>query len=383
MGNHCSCLNNAVAEEKLMQTEKIIVEMDKSPIVDVKERDLDEGSHQVAGEVIIEVEFDIEQVITIQSMIRGFLDRHKAKKRTAANITKGIGRQKSHKKISRPVSLDSKSYNRQFLELSQDKVPDYLTPEVKNVQTSLGPFEYKGKAPKDVTKYGPVLLDNDSVYTGDWNQFKFRHGRGVQIWSDGAHYEGSWCNDKREGKGRMIYYNGNYYEGQWKEDQCHGFGTFVEKHGAKYEGGWNNGQKHGDGVETDAEGNVYEGKFENDKKHGYGKMQYSNGNFYEGEFRNGCNEGNGIYQWNDGRQYKGQWENNKMHGKGVFTWSDGRSYDGEYYEDKKNGFGTFIWADGRKYEGQWKNDKQDGDGIYTTRLGTRKGTWKNGKRINE
>eukprot|EP00971_Amphidinium_carterae_P186131 3694804-Amphidinium_carterae.1 len=38
------------------------------------------------------------------------------------------------------------------------------------------------------------------TYTGEW-QGNVRHGRGVQVWPDGARYEGQWEEDKAHGHG--------------------------------------------------------------------------------------------------------------------------------------------------------------------------------------
>ena len=46
-----------------------------------------------------------------------------------------------------------------------------------------------------------------------------RQGKGKQLWSDGAMYEGYWKNDMAHGKGRLIHADGDIYEGEWYEDK--------------------------------------------------------------------------------------------------------------------------------------------------------------------
>ena len=45
-----------------------------------------------------------------------------------------------------------------------------------------------------------------------------RHGRGVQIWEDGAKYDGEWEYDKAHGVGTFYHADGDIYQGQWDND---------------------------------------------------------------------------------------------------------------------------------------------------------------------
>lgn len=47
---------------------------------------------------------------------------------------------------------------------------------------------------------------------GQWNG-NLREGYGIQIWPDGARYEGSWKDDKAEGKGKFLHADGDIFEG--------------------------------------------------------------------------------------------------------------------------------------------------------------------------
>ena len=53
-------------------------------------------------------------------------------------------------------------------------------------------------------KYVENLRIQNAVYTGEVLNGK-RHGKGVQIWDDGAKYDGNWENDKSNGYG--VFYH--------------------------------------------------------------------------------------------------------------------------------------------------------------------------------
>ena len=42
---------------------------------------------------------------------------------------------------------------------------------------------------------------------------KTRHGYGVQIWPDGAKYEGNWRDGLQHGKGKFYHVDGDVYDG--------------------------------------------------------------------------------------------------------------------------------------------------------------------------
>jgi len=73
-----------------------------------------------------------------------------------------------------------------------------------------------------------VTLANGAVYKGlslmqqaTIGQWKgtMRHGYGVQVWPDGARYEGYWKANKAHGKGKFYHVEGDVYEGDWLEDK--------------------------------------------------------------------------------------------------------------------------------------------------------------------
>jgi len=65
-----------------------------------------------------------------------------------------------------------------------------------------------------------------------------KHGYGVQVWQDGARYEGYWKHNKACGKGKFWHVDGDVFEGEWKDDKANGYGVYVHMNGARYEGYW-------------------------------------------------------------------------------------------------------------------------------------------------
>ena len=229
-----------------------------------------------------------------------------------------------------------------------------------------------------------VEYENKAIFLGEWSTLTLmRHGRGIQIWSDGSKYEGYWKNDKANIRGKLTHADGDVYEGEWLDDKAHGYGVYSHVDGAKYEGYWSEDKQNGTGIESWPDGTSYEGNYKDGKKSGNGKFKWSDGSVYEGLFEDNNINGRGMYIWNDGRIYSGDWKNNKMEGNGMFKWKDGRSYQGGYKDDKKEGYGIFNWADGRKYRGNWKDGKQHGEGEFyhpSTKI-WRKGLWECGRRV--
>jgi hypothetical protein len=149
------------------------------------------------------------------------------------------------------------------------ELPNFKNKESKRSEAVLGSFQYHINAELDNDKTivrGPYELENGSVYQGMWSLDGLRHGKGMQIWPDGACYEGYWKNDMAYGKGRLIHADGDVYEGEWLNDKAHGKGTYVHMDGARYTGDWYDDKQSGDGMETWPDGAVYEGKYVKGKK---------------------------------------------------------------------------------------------------------------------
>ncbi|OMJ77103.1 hypothetical protein SteCoe_23375 [Stentor coeruleus] len=391
MGN-CSCLHGT-HDEKQLDTEKntdlpevplriTIDNFSKTPLENSAPNKVSELDFNPTSPV---VKLNREDLVKLQSIIRGYFDRKKVKTLKVVDKPTAFSNDLKNNISSIPNENTEliEQTRKDLIEIPIDSLPDYSNPSIKSIQTKLGDFVYNSPNSNqiDLIKRGPIMIENGSIYTGEWNSNKERHGKGVNIWKDGSLYEGYWEKDKPNGRGRLIHSNGDVYQGEWINDKAHGYGIYIHTDGAKYEGLWENDKQHGKGCETWLDGAKYDGDYVYGQKHGIGKFEWADGSTYEGEFKDNNIQGYGTYIWSDGRKFVGDWKDNKMDGKGLFTWSDGRSYEGEYVDDKKQGYGIFIWPDGRKYEGYWMNGKQEGRGTYFTPLGSKEGEWKEGRRV--
>lgn len=317
--------------------------------------------------------FSLNDIILLQGVLRGFIDRHKSK---ALSNNYRNSRSKTFKKQPNPdlgkvLSTDVCT-----------KAIDYKSRVVQNTQKKLGPFLSQKLIINALRKSrGPVLLSNNAIYIGEWNDSDHRDGYGMQIWPECSIYEGTWKDDSLL-KGRLIFENGDAYEGEFLNNKALGKGILYHNEGGVYNGEWVGDKKHGLGQEVSSNGLKYSGEFYDDKKHGKGLMVFEDSSEYDGEFFEDLIQGFGKFVWIDGREYLGEWVNGKMQGKGIFTWKDGRKYEGEYFQDQKHGFGKFVDESGGIYEGYWVKGKKHGFGMQSLKYGLqRKGEWEDGRRI--
>jgi len=146
--------------------------------------------------------------------------------------------------------------------------PKLTTPTFLQVQAKYGNF----KIGKDVTHptfqlvtaFGPVELDDGSVYEGQWLQNQ-RHGLGKSLFINGDFYEGYWLEDRPDIIGRMVTSEGDVYEGYLQRGKANGKGVFVKLNGYRYIGQWYNDMKHGFGDETTTSGLNYKGNLTSPK----------------------------------------------------------------------------------------------------------------------
>jgi hypothetical protein len=57
---------------------------------------------------------------------------------------------------------------------------------------------------------------------------KRKDGLGVQLYPDGARFEGQFVDGLFQGKGKMTQANGDVYIGQWQADKATGKGSFFD-----------------------------------------------------------------------------------------------------------------------------------------------------------
>ncbi|CAD8115348.1 unnamed protein product [Paramecium sonneborni] len=247
-----------------------------------------------------------------------------------------------------------------------------------------GIWKYLGPYIKCIQNKQPYLLNDNSIYIGEWFERK-RHGFGYQI-NDDYIYEGYWHNDKYHGNGRIIYENGNVYIGQFQEGQYDGEGFLknTDQNNIIYEGQWSKGIKNGFGREQMCDGQIYIGQFKQNERHGPGKLfnlrdQY----IFEGEWMKGNIYDKGIVAWQDGRRFEGDWKNNMMNGQGIFYWPGGKKYVGNYLNNMRDGYGEYYYKDGKIYKGMWKDGLMNGYGVIIYPNNSHEmGIWNQGKKID-
>ncbi|CAG9327771.1 unnamed protein product [Blepharisma stoltei] len=364
MGADCSCLR----EDPKLNRDEMTMQDTRKP------GQAQEANQETKAPDII-VDFQISgpdnnvDSIGIQSVARGYLDR----KEVAAL-----------KEIGKVVKSFSPNFH---YEPFNGSLSSKVSSRVKKIEKEWGPYD--PESPSDdgvkVISFPAYVLDDGTIYEGEWNNDGEKHGKGTEIEPDGSKFVGYFKNNKRYGDGRLITAEGDIYQGQFKRGKLNGNGIARHPDGSKYEGNFKNGLPHGKGREEFEEGN-YEGEYRNGKKNGNGIFSWAKGSKYEGEFKDNNIEGYGHYVWPNGKEYRGEWKENKMHGSGTFLWPDGRKYEGDYQNDIKHGHGVFSWPDGKVYNGDWENGKQEGKGKLTypikktRKMETRYGIWKNGVR---
>jgi len=355
MGAKCTCVSEISRDENSLK-------LDVSKINDV------EKSIEIEEKPV-----DSEDLVRLQGVIRGFMDRKKTKAiyNSSRNTKSRFSKKSPNPELGLVESVKT-----------LEKIPDYSSLIVKKMQKKLGNYEFSSfdDKVKRISR-GPVMLSNQAVYIGEWNLTEQRDGFGMQIWLDSTVYEGTWKNDMPY-KGRFIFGHGEVYDGEYLDNQACGKGSFYSINDSIYSGQWLRDKRHGLGHESLSDGVIYKGEFYEDRKNGKGQMVFMDTSEYDGDFFDDHIHGIGKFIWADGREYLGEFNYGKMHGKGIFIWPDGRKYEGEYLNDQKHGYGRFVTSANSMYEGDWRFGKKHGIGVQLSDNGiSRKGEWEEGKRL--
>ena len=82
------------------------------------------------------------------------------------------------------------------------------------------------------------IVSNGATYSGQLKHKTFegkkifiQHGKGIQLWKDGAKYEGDWRNGRAHGSGTFFHANGDKYTGLFQKAQANGFGVYTHSSG--------------------------------------------------------------------------------------------------------------------------------------------------------
>ena len=129
---------------------------------------------------------------------------------------------------------------------------------------------------------------------------------------------------------------GSTYEGEFKGGFKHGQGVETFSDGKKYEGGWKDNTFNGHGIMTYPNGETYEGERKGFDEHGQVIITYPDGTTKKGEYVAGELQGTlqviantdeekqeertrRISNFRDGKKYKGGWKDNTFNGHGIMT----------------------------------------------------------------
>ena len=375
--------------------------------------------NDIDEKIYYDLDIQIDIVIFIQSMIRGFLFRKRYKliirkellfienKLIEESIDKYTNDKiKLSEKILGKFSKDNwKKYYKEGDKLfsKESRVIIAKKYKLKNILNNVYNFDFKPmKNPNfdiddiedeknDETEQNYDLLKTifNSNQQNNYKKSFYSKLKFNSLINDSIYIGYVNINGERHGYGKLIQKNGMKLEGFWKEGLLEGWGRITDEEGGIKEGYFINGKINGKGFKKNLEGDIYEGDFFKGMKEGFGKeenkkiiyegeyhknLKWGKGvcyfklldDKYEGEFENNTINGKGIYFWKrEGNYFEGNFVNGKMNGLGLFVWKDGNKYFGNYKNNIKEGKGKFIWNNGKTFEGYFLNGKPHGKGIIT------------------
>lgn len=95
---------------------------------------------------------------------------------------------------------------------------------------------------KEVVTQTDYKMKDGAVYSGQMkhvnDEVYVKHGKGKQIWKDGAFFDGEWRNGVASGLGHFQHANKDVYVGEFMNDKANGFGKYTHASGQTYEGYW-------------------------------------------------------------------------------------------------------------------------------------------------
>lgn len=157
MGTTCSCFkDNQTAEVLVINKETCVVQS---------------LENQESLDMIAQSEHTTEvnniNIIKLQGIVRGYLDRKKSKQLIQDLIT---------------VASTSSNPVRESLKLYDGEYPCYPNTIVDSIKQKYSIFQYSEPLQDkiNVIRKGPIKLENEAVYFGEWNLKNERHGRGSQ-----------------------------------------------------------------------------------------------------------------------------------------------------------------------------------------------------------
>ena len=184
--------------------------------------------------------------------------------------TLGLGPSKMDNKRAKSAQLNQYEETKENNSLKDSNYFEYMQIESdiitpKELQEFLSNYESLNDS-VEVEIRPTTICENKTIYYGEWDKKNNkRHGRGIQVWPDGAKYMGYWKNNQANGKGKLIHQDGDIYEGDWQSDKPNGNGCYIHVDGTKYVGEWKNDKQDGKGRKNGPMG-VYIGEYKDVKK---------------------------------------------------------------------------------------------------------------------
>lgn len=109
---------------------------------------------------------------------------------------------------------------------------------------AFGAAHYVGEVDAHGRPHGRGVYTGESVYSGQWRH-GCRHGRGLQLYSNGDRFDGEWHDDVRSGTGDYTWMAGAAeamtFRGAWQDDRVHGMGRLTMGADVMREGVWDAG----------------------------------------------------------------------------------------------------------------------------------------------
>ena len=131
----------------------------------------------------------VERIIIIQSALRGYFLRKKISPYLI--------------KIKEKNTLTPNISSTRFVTVSNSKITDE---EIQKLFENYPPLD--DDVPVELKQ--SVEYENKAIYYGEWEKNgNKRHGRGIQLWTDGSRYEGYWKEDKANVKGKLTHSDGD------------------------------------------------------------------------------------------------------------------------------------------------------------------------------
>ena len=127
------------------------------------------------------------------------------------------------------VSSNYVNIDKEGQTIKQDGTPGLVRPRQDSVRS--GGYNSTTFIQNNINVYSQAVLEevtdlqlqDGSVYSGQVVQgTQIRHGKGTQVFPDGAQYVGEWMNNMVEGQGTFYHVNGDVFEGSFIADKANG-----------------------------------------------------------------------------------------------------------------------------------------------------------------